>query len=208
MYKVTRGKDLAMRKITKSFLIVLSLLSLSPWQSQGSWAADMDANITPPLPASQLEPLRTVSDDAVKAAYAGAKYKKQVRNLRWQPDVGWNGLVVGKSTLSDAERKFGPSEKSYDGPGETQYVLKAPVRLWIADDTHVINAIEVYLCGQFVEQTPLTVRDAQTMYGPLKQENRLEGCTVERSLNRPGLTVNARSMDKNGQVTTLFFTSK
>lgn len=194
---------MAMRKFTKSFLIVLSLLSLSPWQSHGCWGADNDAKIPPPL-----APLVTVSESAVKAAYSGARYRKQVRNLHWQPENGWNGLVVGKSTLDDAQRKFGTPEKSYDGLGETQYIFQAPVRLWIANSTKVINAIEVYVCDQFVEQTPLTVRDAQTMYGPLKQENKLEGCTIERSLNRPGLTVNARSMDKSGQVTTLFFLSK
>lgn len=192
-----------MRKFAESFLIVCSLLCLSPWQSQGCWGADSDVKIPPPL-----APLGTVSEKAVRAAYSGAKYRKQVRNLHWQPEMGWNGLVVGKSTLDDAQRKFGTPEKSHDGPGETQYIFKAPVRLWIADSTRVINAIEVYVCSEFVEQTPLTVRDAQTMYGPLKQVNSLEGCTIERSLNRPGLIVNARSMDKSGQITTLFFLSK
>lgn len=152
--------------------------------------------------------VRITGDTAVKAAYSGPKYKKEVRKLNWKPDVGWNGLVVGKSTLSDAEKKFGAAEKSHEGPGETQYVFQAPVRMWIADGSGLIKAIEVYVSDRFLQQTPRTVRDAQTMFGPLKQVDEVEGCSRSSSLKRPGLTVNAKSMDKNAQVTTLFFSGE
>lgn len=154
------------------------------------------------------KPLRTVDDTAIKAAYSGPKYKKGVRKLNWKPEIGWNGLVVGKSTLADAEKKFGKAEKSHTGgPGGTQWVFEDPVRMWISDSTHVINAIEVYVSEQLLSETPGTVQDAQTMFGPLKQVDVVEGCTKESSLKRPGLTVNAKSMDKSAQVTTLFFSN-
>lgn len=161
-----------------------------------------DEKLSPP------EPLRTVDDTAIKAAYSGPKYKREVHKLNWQPEAGWNGLVVGKSTLADAEEKFGKAEKSHTGgPGGTQWVFKAPVRMWISDSTQVINAIEVYVCDQFLSETPATVQDAQTMFGPLKQVDVVEGCTKESSLKRPGLTINAKSMDKTALVTTLFFSN-
>lgn len=191
-----------MRKNIGNLLLALTLGFQVSCLSQACWAAGPEAAI--PI----VEPLRTVSDSEVRSAFSGAKYKKQLRNLKWTPAVGWNGLVVGKSTLSDAEKKFGAAKKDEEGPGETQYVLKAPVRLWIADGSHVIEAIEVYVGTEFVEQTPLTVQDARTMYGPLKQVNELQGCTIERWLQRPGLRVNAESMDKNARVYTLFFMKK
>ncbi|MBX3076124.1 hypothetical protein KF728_21100 [Candidatus Obscuribacterales bacterium] len=164
--------------------------------------ATADETLPPP------KPLRTVDDTAIKAAYSGPKYKKGVRKLNWKPEIGWNGLVVGKSTLADAEKKFGKAEKSHaGGPGGTQWVFKDPIRMWISDSTHVINAIEVYVSEQLLSETPGTVQDAQTMFGPLKQVDVVEGCTKESSLKRPGLTVNAKSMDKSAQVTTLFFSN-
>lgn len=164
--------------------------------------ATADETLPPP------KPLRTVDDTAIKAAYSGPKYKKGVRKLNWKPEIGWNGLVVGKSTLADAEKKFGKAEKSHTGgPGGTQWVFKDPIRMWISDSTHVINAIEVYVSEQLLSETPGTVQDAQTMFGPLKQVDVVEGCTKESSLKRPGLTVNAKSMDKSAQVTTLFFSN-
>lgn len=181
-----------------SLVLLLQLLSPSP----KSLAAGKEETPAPP------KPMRTTGDTAVKAVYSGPKYKKEVRKLNWKPDVGWNGLVVGKSTLSDAEKKFGVAEKSHEGPGETQYVFKAPVRMWIADGSGLIKAIEVYVSEQFVEQTPRTVQDAHTMFGPLKQVDEVEGCSKSSSLKRPGLTVNAKSMDKNAQVTTLFFSGE
>ncbi len=188
--------------IRSTSLISLSLFVQLLCASPESIAAGNSDAVPPP------KAVRTASDTAVKAAYSGQKYKKEVRDLNWKPDVGWNGLVVGKSTLGDAEKKFGPAEKSHEGPGETQYVFKSPVRMWIADGSGLIKAIEVYVSEQFLEQTPRTVQDAQTMFGPLKQVDEVEAHRKNSSLKRPGLTVNARSMDKNGQVTTLFFSGE
>ncbi|MDZ4834299.1 MAG: hypothetical protein SGJ27_11030 [Candidatus Melainabacteria bacterium] len=188
-----------MRNSTRNLLVALLLLSQFSCVSSNCLAEE---TLPPP------KPLRTIDDTAIRAAYSGPKYRKEVHKLNWQPHDGWNGLVIGKSTISDAENKFGKAEKSYtSGPGGTQWVFKAPIRMWISDSNHVINAIEVYVCELFVEQTPATVEDAHTMFGPLKQVDVIEGCTKESSLKRPGLTVHARSMDKTAQVTTLFFSN-
>jgi hypothetical protein len=189
-----------MRKSTSAQLIALLLLCQLSCLSQECWAANQSK--TKQAPPTTI---RTVSDTAIKAAYSGEKYKKEVRKLNWRPDIGWNGLVIGKSTLSDAESKFGKAEPSFTGLGDRQYVFSAPIRMWIANSTQIIQGIEVYVSNQFVAQTPATVQDAQTMFGPLKQVDEVEGCTKTSSLRRPGLTVNARSMDKDAQVTTLFF---
>ncbi len=217
-----------MRSRTRKLLMASLLICQFSWHSPQVQAADAEDVLSPKAQMPDSEgnvrsetniatadetlpppiPLRTVDDTAIKAAYSGPKYKKGVRKLNWKPEIGWNGLVVGKSTLPDAEKKFGKAEKSHTGgPGGTQWVFKAPVRMWISDSTHVINAIEVYVSEQLLSETPGTVQDAQTMFGPLKQVDVVEGCTKESSLKRPGLTVNAKSMDKSAQVTTLFFSN-
>ncbi len=149
--------------------------------------------------------LSTVSDREVKQTFSGSKYKKQVRHLDWNPKKGWNGLVPGISTLDDATKKFGPMKLSEDRAGESQYTSDAPVRLWIDDERKTIKSIEVYVADKFVEGTPATVRDAKIMYGPLVDKKAAPGCTIETTLERPGLRINSQSLKPDARITSLLF---
>lgn len=160
----------------------------------------------PPVNLSDLSSIETPSDADIKKAFSGPKYKKEVHRLNWNPKMGWNGLVVGKSKLADAVKKFGEAKISYEGPAEHQYYLvKAPVRLWVSDKTKTILAIEVYVSTQFAPQTPFTVRDAKIMYAPIEIVKEMEGCTIDTSLKRPGLSMDVENDGAKARVRTMFF---
>lgn len=170
----------------------------------GALAEPGEQSIIPPLLG---DPLPTVDESAILKAYSGRKYKKEVRRLNWNRNVGWNGIVPGKSTLTDAIKRFGKAKADIKGPGETQYYLvNAPVRLWVKDDKKkTIEAIEVYVSKEFAPQTPVNVRDAKVMYAPIKMVRTMEGCTIDNRLKRPGLSMDVEYDGDKARVRTLFF---
>ncbi len=133
--------------------------------------------------------------------YSGKQYKSAVRNLHWKPELGWNGLVLGKSTLEDAKRLLGEPVSTKD----LNYGFTGPVWIGLKEGGSEIATIEVFPVDKFFPQTPIKVKDAMTMYGPLTKVNACCGSIYVKCLERKGLRIETQTNDPDSKVIKLEF---
>jgi hypothetical protein len=104
------------------------------------------------------------TDSAAEKTAAAAKPSN---STDWTAAKGWNGLVVGKSTLKQAEARLGKLYNTEKVAGSKSYNFKeALVNIFIDEKTKVIT--KIWVSGDLKHPTvPKTISEAMKMYGEL-----------------------------------------
>ena len=102
---------------------------------------------------------------AVKQTTAAAA--NQSNASAWTAAKGWNGLVVGKSTLKQAKSKLGKLYNTEMVAGSKCYNFKdAKVNIFIDEKTKIIT--KIWVSGDLKDPSvPKTIKEAMKMYGEL-----------------------------------------
>ncbi len=154
---------------------------------------------TPALAQAGLKPVAI--KDGPNKYYSGKKYKSEIRSLHWKPELGWNGLVPGKSTIEDAKKLLGePVSKK-----NLTYNFTGHVHIGTEDGSSKIATIEIFPTNKFFPQTPIKVKDALTMYGPLKKLTGCSGSIYIKCLERKGLRIETETNEDDAKVIRLEF---
>ena len=99
--------------------------------------------------------------------------KREASLFPWTAARGWNGLVVGKDTLKQAEAKLGKLSNIEEVSGHKCYNFKdAKVNIFVDDDTKIIN--KIWVSGELKEPhlMPRTAAEAKRLYGPLLKQGK------------------------------------
>lgn len=121
----------------------------------------------------------------------GANKSKKVA-VAWKASDGWNGIVVGKHTLHDAESILGKVQNVEDLSGEKAYNFRdATISLTLDSKTKLINMIRVSGDLRDRKLMPSSILEAEKKYGTLlkKSYNKASGNTY----GKPGLAIQTDS---------------
>ncbi|MBC7996542.1 MAG: hypothetical protein IAF58_01265 [Leptolyngbya sp.] len=123
-------------------------------------------------------------------AFADSVNKAKKTAVVWKASDGWNGIVVGKHTLHDAESILGKVQNVEDLSGEKAYNFRdAAISLTLDPKTKLISMIRVSGDLKDRKLMPSSILEAEKKYGPLRKKsyNKASGNTY----GKPGLTVQA-----------------
>lgn len=132
------------------------------------------------------------SFSCMTVASADGANKANKTAVAWKASDGWNGIVVGKHTLRDAESVLGKVQNVEDLSGEKAYNFRdAAISLTLDPKTKLISLIRVSGDLKDRKLMPSSILEAEKKYGPLlkKNYNKASGNTY----GKPGLTVQANS---------------